>query len=75
MFPQSKRQKEGSVSSDVDHIKRESDDGAEEYDVLHSAAEDLLKAIESKNVKSVAEALRAAFELCDLEPHEEGPHV
>lgn len=75
MLPFLKKNKEASVSAAPDHIMREPDEGAEEYDVLHSAAEDLISAIHSKDVKAVAEALKAAFELMDSEPHEEGPHI
>lgn len=74
MLPFLKNKKEASVAGDDDHVMRKPDQEAE-YDSLHSAAEDLIKAIESKDIKSVAEALRAAFDLCDSEPHEEGPHV
>lgn len=58
----------------VEHIKRESDEESE-FDPLESAAEDLCHAIEKKDYKAAAEALRAAFELLDAQPHEEGPHV
>ena len=74
MLPFLKRDKEGSVSAPVDSKMRKPDDG-EDYDVMHSAAQDLLSAIESKSVNGVAEALRAAFELADSEPHEEGEHI
>ena len=74
MLPFLKKNQESSMSAPVDSIKREPDEGAEEYDSLESAAEDLLKAIESKDSKEIASALRAAFEICDSEPHEEGPH-
>jgi hypothetical protein len=67
------KSKEASSSEPVEHMIREPDEGSE-YDPLESAAEDLISAVHSKNVKSVASALRAAFELCDSEPHEEGPH-
>lgn len=69
-----KRDQDASASMPAESIKREPDDGAE-YDSLHSAAEDLIAAVHSKNVAGVAEALRAAFELCDAEPHKEGEHV
>ncbi len=58
----------------VESQMRKPDDG-EAYDVMHSAAQDLIEAVHSKNVKGVAEALKAAFELADSEPHEEGPHI
>lgn len=44
-------------------------------DSVLSAASDLLHAIETKNTKLIAIALRAAFEILDNEPHEEGPHL
>ncbi len=66
------RNKEASASMPVEHELRKPDDG--EYDAIDSAAEDLISAIHSKNIKGVAEALKAAFELCDAQPHEEGPH-
>lgn len=75
MLPFLKKSQDASVSMSADHKMREPDEDAEEYDSLHSAAEDLIKSIHSKDIKSVAEALRAAFELCDSEPHEEGEHV
>lgn len=65
--------KEGSVSTPVEHVKREPDEESD-YDSLESAAEDLISAIHSKDVKAVCSALRAAHELCDLEPHAEAPH-
>lgn len=74
MLPFMKRDKEGSASMPADSKMRKPDDG-EAYDVMHSAAQDLLSAIESKSVKGIAEALRAAFDLADSEPHEEGEHI
>jgi len=71
MLPFLKLKQEGSSSSPVEHEMREPDG---DYDPLHSAAEDLISAVHSKSVKAVAEALKAAFEICESEPHEEGPH-
>lgn len=42
---------------------------------LMMAAESLIKAVNSKDIKQVADALKAAFEICDEAPHEEGPHI
>lgn len=75
MLPFLKNKNEASVSQPPDQITRKPDDEADSYDPLHSAAEDLKSAIQSGNVKSIAEALRAAFEICDSQPHEEGEHV
>lgn len=40
-----------------------------------ACARDLLKAIEAKDVKGIADALYDAFTVMESEPHEEGPHV
>lgn len=40
---------------------------------LHAAASDLHAAINSSNIKDIAEALRAAFQILESEPHEEEP--
>lgn len=39
---------------------------------LMSAAEDLISAVHMKDAKAVAEAIKAAFELCDSEADSEG---
>jgi uncharacterized protein YukE len=74
MLPFLKREKEAGVSGPVETITRKADEGSEEYDSMHAAAEDLIHALETKNVKNVAEALRAAFHIADAEPHIEGEH-
>ncbi len=70
MLPFLKLKQEGSASGPVDSMERKPD-GEPEYDVLESAAEDLCHAIESKDYKAAAAALRAAFELLESQPHEE----
>lgn len=42
---------------------------------LHMASEDLIRAVHSKDAAAVSEALKAAFEILDAQPHEEGPHT
>lgn len=73
MLPFLKHSKEASVSGPVEVKMRESDQESD-YDMLESAAEDLISALHSKDVKAVASALRAAFQIYDSEPHDEGPH-
>lgn len=75
MLPFLKLKKESAASGPIESVERKPDEGSEDYDVLESAAEDLCHAIESKDYKAVAAALRAAFELVDSQPHEEGPHI
>ena len=42
---------------------------------LVAAAEDIMNAISAKDAKMLAGAIKAAFEMCDEMPHEEGPHI
>lgn len=65
------KNKEAGVSAPIESIERKPDDGAEEFDSLESAAEDLCIAIGSKDYKAAAAAMRAAFQLLESEPHEE----
>lgn len=73
MLPFLKRSQEASASAPVESVTRDSDH-EEDFDDLEVAAEDLLFAIEKKDAKAIAAALRAAFQLFDSEPHTEGPH-
>lgn len=73
MLPFLKHKQEGSMSEEDDPVKRTPDEESE-YDMLESAAEDLISGMHSKDVKAVCSALRSAFEMLDSEPHEEGPH-
>lgn len=73
MQPFFKKIKEAGAAGPVESVKREPDTEAE-FDAMESAAEDLMNAVHSKDVKAVASALKAAFLLADSEPHEEGPH-
>jgi hypothetical protein len=73
MLPFLKHDQDASVSSPVStQIRKPDEEG--EYSGLHAAAEDLVNAVHAKNIKAVAEALKAAFDLCDSEPHVEGEH-
>ena len=42
---------------------------------LVGAAEELISAVHSKDAHAVAEALKSAFEICEMYPHEEGKHI
>lgn len=42
---------------------------------LHAAAQDILRAISDNDYQHLALAIRAAFDICDSQPHEEGPHL
>ncbi len=75
MLPFLKKNQEASASAPIDPVKRKPDEESDDYDSLESAAQDLLHAIKEEDTKAIAAALRAAFDLCDSEPHHEGPHV
>lgn len=55
------KQDQGAASSSEVKLREPDDENA--YDPMHAAAEDLISAIHSKDIKGVAEALRAAHEL------------
>ena len=73
MIPFLKNRQEASASGPVEPVKRKPDH-EEDYDSLHVAAEDMLTAIKSGDAKALASALKAAFQIVDSEPHEEGTH-
>lgn len=56
--------------SDEPEKPNENDDSA-----LLSAASDLIKAVQSDDQKAAAAAIRAAFQILDSEPNEEGPDL
>lgn len=55
--------------SEESHMEGHEDEG------LDACSEDLIRAMHAKDTKGVSSALKAAFELLDSEPHEEGPHT
>lgn len=54
--------------------QKEPDDQDDEHAALHACASDLLQAIQSNDVKGLASAFKAAFEICEMYPHEEAEH-
>lgn len=53
----------------------ESHTAGDEDHGLDSCSEDLIKAMHAKDAKGVTSALKAAFEILDSQPHEEGEHT
>lgn len=78
MLPFLKKRQEAGISG-IQVKQRAPDEKPEAEEdkdaAIHSAAQDLINAVHSKDPKATADALRSAFEICDSEPHEEGPHV
>lgn len=75
------KKKDGFVASSTPlTIHREPDQSSEQSEQkdmrgVELAMEDFCKALEQKDYKSMAEALRSAFDILDAQPHEEGPHL
>ena len=46
----------------------------EELSELEICAEDLIRAIHSKDAKAVSEAFKDLFEICEMHPHDEYDH-
>jgi len=64
------------VSAVPDKIERKPDEPKEdEFDSLSGAMSELHSALNSKDYKGAADIFRAAFQLLDSQPHEEGEHV
>lgn len=51
------------------------DTSDQDYDSIEACATDLIRAVHAKDAQAVCKALRAAFEIMDSEPHEEGEHT
>lgn len=56
------------VNAEVEAPGQEMDAG------LKAAAEDLLRALDTRSAIDLAKAFRAAFEICDAYPHQEGTY-
>lgn len=56
-------------------VKTRTPDQPEETDAMHEVAKNLISAIQSNDIKSVADALRAACNIADSEPHDEGTNT
>jgi hypothetical protein len=46
-----------------------------EDEAIIACAEDMIRAMHAKDAKSLASALKAAFEIVDALPHVEGEHI
>lgn len=71
MLPFLKRTQDAAASAPAPAVKREPDEHSE-MDPLEGGMEELARALGVKNYKLAAEVFRAAFEMLDSEPHEEG---
>lgn len=79
LLPFLKKSKESSGSNLIIKTREpdisESSEEISDSSAIESAAQDLISAIKADDVKAVAAALQAAFEMCDSLPHEEGEHT
>jgi len=60
--------------SDGAGIEEMHNEGEEDH-ALMECSEELMRATKAGDAKAFSAALRAAFEILDAEPHEEGPHT
>jgi hypothetical protein len=65
---------QGGISTEVRKPDQSPEDNEEDQGLM-ACAEDLINAVHSRDKKATAEALKAAFELMDSEPHNEGEHT
>jgi hypothetical protein len=73
ILPFLKKNGEGSASAPVQPEMRKPD-GEEEFSSRRHAAREVMDAFKSDNLEHFDSALKAYIELCDEEPHQEGPH-
>lgn len=72
-FLKNKRKETGVIVQERSPDAPESDEGDDTG--LHAAAQDILRAISDNDSKHLALAIKAAFDICESYPHEEGPHT
>ena len=70
-FLKKKNASVGVITQDLTHQIHQKD---EENHGLIAAARDLIDAIHNNDEKAAAAAMQAAFELMELQPHEEAEH-
>lgn len=74
-FPFLKNQIKSAGSSNLIVKTRESDEKDPQTDPMSAVASDLIDAIHARDIKKVAQVLKDAQEIADMEPHVEGPHL
>lgn len=75
MLPFLKTKKESSIGITEQKKLKDGEIVMDEMSELDIVAEELIAAMEMKDVAGVSQALKAAFEIMDAMPHEEGPHI
>ena len=79
MIPFLKKQRGGIAGISTEYRKPDETtkekSAADEEPGLKACAADLMRAVSNGDEIGVAKAIRAAFEILDSEPHEEGEHI
>lgn len=75
MLPFLKRNQDASASSPVESVERKPDEPNEEFDGLEGAMRELQEALSKKDYKEAASCFRAAFDLLEMQPHDEISHT
>lgn len=76
MLPGMDKKKEAGLivaSLGVPDVESKSDEGDDQI-AYESMAHDVIKAVKMGDAKMLSSSLQAFFEMCDSEPHMEGPH-
>jgi hypothetical protein len=74
MLPFLKRDRQASGISTTVYRKPDYEQ-SEEHEGLAACSKDLIEGIQTDDKQKVAAALKAAFQILDSEPHEEGEHL
>lgn len=75
LLPFLKKSKDAGAAAPIESLERKPDEPKDEdFDSLEVAAEDILSAMKANDAKALASALRAAFELLEMQPHQEVDH-
>jgi hypothetical protein len=59
----------------VQHRASDEPENDNKDDGLETCLEEMHAAMDARDYKQAARSLRAAFQICDSEPHEEGEHT
>jgi hypothetical protein len=73
ILPFLKRSQEASGSGPAPTVTREPDE-PQDLDGIEVAAQDVLDAVKRSDPKALAEAMKAMFQMMEMEPHDEVSH-
>ena len=75
MLPFLKKERPNSAGMSMEYRKPDEGKEEDEGSAIDACSKDILRAISSNDYKQLSAALKAAFDIMDSLPHEEGPHT